>query len=66
MDHVPGLKKMLLYKTEQMGIGTLTQFPLMGFRAISASLTHLPYSSRSLGSHVNEEKTILSCFTLGG
>ena len=66
MDHVPGLKKMLFYKTEQIEIGTLTRFPLMGFRGISARLALLPPSGRSLGSHGNEEKMILSCFTLGG
>ena len=64
-DHVPGLKKMLIYKTEKMGVSTLTRLPPMGFHIVSASLTRLPPSSRSLGSHRNEEKTIISCFTLG-
>ena len=66
MNQAPGLKKMLFYKTEQIETGTLTRFPLMGFRAISARLARLPPSDRSLGSHGNEEKMILSCFTLGG
>ena len=61
----PGLKKMLIYKTEKMGVSTLTRLPPMGFHIVSASLTRLPPSSRSLGSHRNEEKTIISCFTLG-
>ena len=51
--HVLGLKNMILHKTEQMGVGTLTRLPPMGFRIISASLARLPPSSRSLGSHGN-------------
>ena len=66
MDLVSGLKKMLLYKTEQMGIRTLTRSPPMGFCAISASSVHLPPSKRSLGSHGSKEKMILSCFMLRG
>ena len=65
MNLIPGLKKMLLYKTEQVGIGTLTRSPPMGFRAIRDSFTRLPTPSRFLGSHRNKEKTILSRFTLG-
>ena len=66
MDHVSGLKKILLYKTKQMGIGTLTRSPPMGFRAISDSFARLPPPSRLLGSRGNKEKMILSCFMLGG
>ena len=35
MDLLPGLKKMLLYKIEQVGIGTLTRLPPMDHRFIS-------------------------------
>jgi hypothetical protein len=66
MDLLPRLKKILIYKTRKMGVGTLTRLPPMGFRIISASLARLPPSSRSLGSHGSEKKMTLSCFTLGG
>jgi hypothetical protein len=66
MDHVPRLKKMFLHKIQQMGVGTLTRLPPLDLCLISGSVAHLPPSSRSLGRHGNEEKMILSCFTLGG
>ena len=66
MDHVLGLKKILLYKTKQMEIGTLTRSPPVSFRSISSGFAHLPPPSRLLGCHGSEEKMILSCFTLGG
>ena len=66
MDNVLGLKKMLLYQSKQVGVGTHTRLPPMGFRIFSASLTRLPPSSRSLGSHENEEKTILSLASHSG
>jgi len=66
MDNVPGLKETLLYQAKQVGIGALTRFPPVNLRFISSGFAHLPPSSRSLGSHGNEEKMILSCFRLGG
>jgi len=66
MDHVSGLKKMLIHKTKQVGVGTLTRLPPTVFRIVFSSFAHLPPSSRSLRIHGSEEKTILSFFTLGG
>ena len=66
MDPVSGLKKVLIYKTKQMEIGTLTRSPLVDFYPISGSFARLPLPSRLLGRHGNVEKMILSCFTLGG
>ena len=56
MDHVSGLKKVLIYKTEQMGVGTLTRLPPMGFRIISGSFARLPPPSKSFWRHGNEEE----------
>jgi len=66
MDRVSGLKKVLLYKTKQMGVGTLTRLPPLDLRLVSGSIAGLPPSSRSLRSHGNEEKTNRSRFTLRG
>ena len=66
MDHVLGLKKILLYKTKQMEIGTLTRSPPVCFRPISGSFARLPHPSGLLGHHGRKEKMILSCFMLGG
>ena len=66
IDHTLGLKKTLLYETQQMGVSTLTRLPSMGLCFISSTFARLPPSRRSLGSHGNDEKMILSCFTLGG
>jgi len=66
MDHVLGLKKMLLYKTQQIGVGTLTRHLPMDLRFISGSFARLLLPSRLLGHHGNEEKMILCCFTLEG
>ena len=56
MDHILGLKKVLIYKTEQMGVGTLTRLPPMGLHIVSGSFVRLPPPSRSRGSHGNEEE----------
>ena len=66
MDHVSGLKKMLLYETQQMGVSTLTRLPPMDLRFISGSFAPLPLHSRPLRRHGNTKTRILSCFTLGG
>ena len=66
MDLLSGLKKMLLYKTEQVGIGTLTRLPFMGICIITSAFACLPPSRRSLGSHGSDEKMILSYLMLGG
>ena len=66
MDHVLGLKKITLYLIQHMGVGTLTRLPPLDLRLVSGSIAGVPPSSRSLWSHENVEKTILSCFTLGG
>ena len=42
MDPVSGLKKVLIYKTKQMEIGTLTRSPLVDFCPISGSFARLP------------------------
>ena len=65
IDHVSGLEKMLLYKTKQMEIDTLTRSTPVGFRSVSGSFTSLPLPGSLLGRHGSEEKMILSCFTLG-
>ena len=49
MDQVSGLKKVLLYKTKQMGVGTLTRPPLVGFRFVSCSFARLPLPADLLG-----------------
>ena len=56
IDHVLGLNKMFLHKIEQMGVGTLTRLPPMGFCIISGNFARLPPPSKSLGSHGNEEE----------
>ena len=66
MDLVSGLKKMLLYKTEQVGIGVLTRLPPMDFRFTSDGFARLPLHGRFLRCHGKMETRILSCFTLGG
>ena len=66
MDLLPGLKKMLLYKTEQVGIGVLTRLPPMDFRFTSDGFARLPLHGRFLRCHGKVETRILSCFTLGG
>ena len=66
MDLLPGLKKMLLYKTEQVGIRALTQLPPMDFRFISGGFARLSVHGRPLRRHGNVETKIFSRFTLGG
>ena len=66
MDHVLGLKKILLYKTKQMEIGTLTRSPPVRLRFLSSNATSLPLPDRLLGHHGNVEEMNPSCFTLGG
>ena len=66
IDHTLGLKKTLLYETQQMGVSTLTRLPPMGLCFIASASAPLPPSRRSLGSHGNDEKMILSRFSLWG
>ena len=66
MDHATGLKKKFSHKFQKMGVGTLTRLPPMDLRLVSGSVARLSPSSRSLGRHGNEEKTVLSDLTLGG
>jgi hypothetical protein len=49
MDHVSGLKKMLLYKIQQMGVGTLTRLPPMNLRLISGSVAPLSLTADFFG-----------------
>jgi len=49
MDLLPGLKKMLLYKIEQVGIGTLTRLPPMDHRFISPTSPAFPLPTDLLG-----------------
>jgi hypothetical protein len=42
MDHIPGLKKMLLHKIQKMGVGTLTRLPPLDLHLAPGSVAHLP------------------------
>jgi len=66
MDLLSGLKKMLLYKTEQVGIRALTRLPPMDFHFISGGFARLSLHGRPLRRHGNVETRIFSRFTLGG
>ena len=51
MDHVPGQKKVTLYQIQKVGVGTLTQLPLLDLRPIPGRAARLPLCSRSLRRH---------------
>jgi hypothetical protein len=60
IDHVQGLKKVTLYQIQKMGVGTLTQLPLLDLRPIPGCAARLPLRSRPLRRHENDSPLLHS------